>query len=223
MRPQNSPAKNDRFEDYIPVAERIEKFYERFPEGRIVTQIVEHDRESGFVLVRAEVYRGPDDAVPSATGHAYEYKDAGYVQRTSYIEVAETSAVGRGLAFLNFEVKRGIASREEMEKAARKQAAGAKSAPAPEQAGPAAAAAEPAGLEEQILQAAVALGYDEARVRKWVNQKFEVTGGLASLTDADRREVLRIFREKAGAVRVAPLAWRRGLRATAGAARARTG
>ncbi len=116
---QNTQSKSDRFDGYIPVAERVEKFYDRFPEGRIITQIIEHDRESGFVLVRAEVYRSPDDASPSATGHAYEYKDAGYVQRTSYIEVAETSAVGRGLAFLNFETKRGIASREEIEKANR--------------------------------------------------------------------------------------------------------
>jgi hypothetical protein len=113
---RQTPQRNDRFEDYVPVAERIEKFYERYPEGRIMTQIIEHDRESGFVLIRAEVYRAAEDTIPAATGHAYEYKDAGYVQRNSYIEVAETSAVGRSLAFLNFETKRGIASREEMQK-----------------------------------------------------------------------------------------------------------
>lgn len=115
---RQTPQRNDRFEDYVPVAERIEKFYERYPEGRIMTQIIEHDRESGFVLIRAEVYRAAEDTIPAATGHAYEYKDAGYVQRNSYIEVAETSAVGRSLAFLNFETKRGIASREEMQKLA---------------------------------------------------------------------------------------------------------
>lgn len=113
------PATRDRFEDYVPVAERIEKFYERFSDGRILTTIIEHDKEVGFVLIRAEIYRHADDASPAATGHAYEYKDSGYVQKTSYIEVAETSAVGRGLAFLNFETKRGIASREEMEQATR--------------------------------------------------------------------------------------------------------
>ncbi len=116
---QSGAMRSDRLDNYVPVAERIEQFYNRFPEGRILTTIIEHDRESGFVLVRAEVYRNPDDAQPAATGHAYEYKDVGYVQKTSYIEVAETSAVGRSLAFLNFETKRGIASREEMEKAAR--------------------------------------------------------------------------------------------------------
>jgi hypothetical protein len=116
---QQSAYKGNPIQDYVTVAERIEKFYERFPEGRIVTHIVEHDAERGFILMRAEVYRHPDDAQPSASGHAYEYRDAGYVQKTSYIEVGETSAVGRALALCGFEVKRGIASREEMEKQTR--------------------------------------------------------------------------------------------------------
>lgn len=106
-------------QDYVTVAERIEKFYDRYPDGRIVTHIIEHDMERGFILMRAEVYRSPEDAQPSATGHAYEYRDAGYVQKNSYIETGETSAVGRALAFLNFETKRGIASKEEIEKAVR--------------------------------------------------------------------------------------------------------
>ena len=117
--PQTS-LKAGSFQDYVTVAERIEKFYERYPEGRIITHIVEHDAERGFILMRAEIYRDADDALPAATGHAYELKTEGYVQRTSYIEVCETSAVGRALAMAGFEVRRGIASREEMEKAARR-------------------------------------------------------------------------------------------------------
>jgi hypothetical protein len=114
-----APSRGNPIQDYITVAERIESFYKKFPEGRIVTHIVEHDAERGFILMRAEIYRNADDALPAATGHAYELKTEGYVQRTSYIEVGETSAVGRALAMAGFEVKRGIASREEMEKAAR--------------------------------------------------------------------------------------------------------
>lgn len=109
----------DRYENYVPVAERIEQFFSKFPDGKVLTTIIEHDREAGFVLVRAEVYRSSTDDQPAATGHAYEYKDAGFTQKTSYIEVGETSAVGRALAFLGFETKRGIASREEIEKLAR--------------------------------------------------------------------------------------------------------
>jgi hypothetical protein len=117
--PQQAPSKSNPIQEYITVAERVEKFYERYPEGRIITHIVEHDAERGFILIRAEVYRNAEDSLPAATGHAYELKSEGYVQRTSYIEVGETSAVGRALAMAGFEVKRGIASREEMDKTIR--------------------------------------------------------------------------------------------------------
>jgi hypothetical protein len=117
--PQQAPSRGNPIQDYVTVAERIEKFYQRHESGRIVTHIVEHDAERGFILMRAEIYRNADDALPAATGHAYEFKSEGYVQRTSYIEVCETSCVGRALAMAGFEVRRGIASREEMEKATR--------------------------------------------------------------------------------------------------------
>jgi Holliday junction resolvasome RuvABC DNA-binding subunit len=193
----------DRFEDYVPVAERLEKFYERFPDGRITTSIVEHNLESGFVLMRAEVYRSPDDAAPAATGHAFEVRGESYVNKTSYIENAETSSVGRALAMLGFEVKRGIASREELQKTTRMQTATPQaSAPTKAQAKATTAPApaqSPVDLDREILEAAEALGYDAAKVRKWVNQKFKVTDGLDTLSPQDKREVLKIFRERASA------------------------
>jgi pyruvate/2-oxoglutarate dehydrogenase complex dihydrolipoamide acyltransferase (E2) component len=201
-------------DEYITVHERIEKFYAKFPQGRIITTIIQHNEETGFVLMRAEVYREPDDALPAATGHAYELRSAGHVQAGSYVEVCETSSVGRALALLGFEVRRGVASREEVIRGARKQQAAA-ATPQPERATterkPAAtttpasatttapaAAPDALGLDEQILQAAGELGYDAAKVRKWVNQKYEVTGGLDSLTPHDKREVLKIFQEQSG-------------------------
>jgi hypothetical protein len=104
------------YDGYITVAERIEAFYSNHPEGRINTFIIEHDVERGFILMRAEVYRKSDDAQPSSTGHAYEIRNEGHVNKTSYIENCETGAVGRAIALLGFEVKRGIASKEEMQK-----------------------------------------------------------------------------------------------------------
>lgn len=199
-------------DEYITVHERIEKFYVKFPNGRILTSVVEHNAETGFVLIRAEIYRDPEDTLPAATGHAYELRSAGHVQQGSYVEVCETSSVGRALALLGFEVRRGVASREEMERGARKQQSAAAparqpakpAAPPPEQPAapsPAPEAEQTADLDAQILQAAEELGYDAANVRKWVNQKFEVTGGLGSITTHDKREVLKLFREQARAPR----------------------
>jgi hypothetical protein len=200
-------------DEYITVSERIEKFYAKFPQGRIITTIIEHSAETGFILIRAEVYREPDDALPAATGHAYELKSAGHVQAGSYVEVCETSSVGRALALLGFEVRRGVASREEVIRGAKKQQAAAaavstpavqteRPTPTPPQRPPAPETPAPDGvaaneLDSQILSAAEGLGYDAAKVRKWVNQKFEVTGGLGSLTPHDKREVLKIFTEQA--------------------------
>ncbi len=101
----------DRFEGYISVAERISKFYAAHPTGRVVTHIVEIDRESGFVLMQASVYRNADDAEPSATGFAYEVKGEGYVNKMSFVENCETGAIGRALANLGFETKRGDVAR----------------------------------------------------------------------------------------------------------------
>ncbi|MCA1634896.1 MAG: hypothetical protein LC802_14680 [Acidobacteria bacterium] len=209
-------------DEYVTVAQRIEKFYAKYPTGRILTSVLEHNAETGFILIKAEVFRESDDALPAATGHAYELRSAGHVQQGSYVEVCETSSVGRALALLGFEVKRGVASREEMEKAARKQpektapakpAAAPPSAPsqnpvatplprpAPSKPAPAVVEQPSDDLNAQILQAAGELGYDAAKVRRWINQKFEVTGGLGSLTDHDKGEVLKLFREQSRADR----------------------
>jgi hypothetical protein len=171
----------------------------------VITHIIEHNSESGFVLMRAEVYRSPDDAQPAATGHAFEVRGESYVNKTSYIENCETGSVGRALALLGFEVKRGIASREELEKTSRmtndKATRASNVAPSATPAATAAPAAPPAeknvNIDAEILQSAGALGYDAAKVRKWVDQKFKVTGGLDALGADDKREVLRVFREKA--------------------------
>ncbi len=200
-------------DSYVTVAERIAAFYQSYPTGRICTQILEHNEESGFILMRAEVFRSTDDAQPSATGHAFEVRGDSYVNKTSYIENAETSAVGRSLALLGFEVRRGIASREEMEKSARMPAERAAQAPEskPPESKPAAKPAPPPAsadspsaeenpnLDDDIIRNAQQLGYDAAKVRRWVNQKFGVTGGLESLTEHDKREVLKLFREQAEA------------------------
>jgi hypothetical protein len=99
---------------YVTVAERLVAFYEKFPEGSIRSEILQDDGKR--VVMRAQAYRRPDDEVP-AIGHAEEVRGDGPVNRTSAIENCETSAAGRALAMLGFEVTKGIASREEVEQA----------------------------------------------------------------------------------------------------------
>lgn len=122
---------NFNLENYVPVNQRLAQFYTDSPEGRVVTSVIEHHRESGFVMVRAEIYKTADAAIPAATGHAFEERAVGYVNATSYVENAETSAVGRALALLGYSIDKGIASREEIEKVERYETAGMNVVPMP--------------------------------------------------------------------------------------------
>lgn len=100
-----------RGKEYAEVPQRVQGFYELFPDGHIVTEI----RDDGMRCdCKASVYRSGDDVRPAATGHAYEEKGAGPINKTSYVENCETSAVGRALGFLGIGSASSIASAEEV-------------------------------------------------------------------------------------------------------------
>jgi hypothetical protein len=103
-------------ETYAPVAERIELFYQRFPTGRILTELVQHTEQE--VVFRAAVYRAADDPEPAATGWAAERVGDGEVNAVACLENTETSAIGRALANLGFLASRLRPSAEEVAKAA---------------------------------------------------------------------------------------------------------
>jgi len=105
------PGKFD-MSDYVPVNERIEAFTKAYPDGSLQSEIVELTAER--VTIKAYAYRTPDDPRPG-TGHSsLEIPGATPYTKGSEIENAETSAWGRAIAALGFEVKRGISSAEEM-------------------------------------------------------------------------------------------------------------
>lgn len=54
------------------------------------------------------------DGNPKATGHAYEREGSTPINRTSFIENAETSAVGRAIGFMNIGIDTSICSAEEL-------------------------------------------------------------------------------------------------------------
>lgn len=102
---------------YVPVSERIEKWYCDNPDGRIVADppSVVQLGERVFIASTARAYRTPDDPTPSQ-GSAWEpYPGPTPYTRDSEAQNAETSAVGRALALAGIEVKRGMASREEVQ------------------------------------------------------------------------------------------------------------
>jgi hypothetical protein len=104
-------AGNFNLDDYVQVNERIEKFYEKYPEGSIQTEIVSNG--NGEVIIKAYAYRNSEDKHPT-TGHAMEKEGSSFINKTSHIENCETSAVGRALAMMGFEIKKSVASREEV-------------------------------------------------------------------------------------------------------------
>ena len=82
-------------EDYEPVAVRLERLLrtvrEAGHEPSIVTHLLSKPGDDVCVM-RAELWI---DGVLRATGHAEEIRGQGNVNRTSHLENAETSAVGR--------------------------------------------------------------------------------------------------------------------------------
>lgn len=107
-------------EEYETVDERIHKFWATFQNGKIWTELLETVRgENGQpfqYVVKAHIYRDVDDVFPAATGYAEEIVGSSPVNKTSALENAETSAIGRALANLGLSTKGQRPSQTEMAK-----------------------------------------------------------------------------------------------------------
>jgi hypothetical protein len=95
--------------EYAEVNQRINAFRKLYPNGFIRTEIISN--ENGVVVMKASV--GVDNYV-MGTGLAYEKEDSTFINKTSYIENCETSAVGRALGMLGIGIETSVASYEEM-------------------------------------------------------------------------------------------------------------
>jgi hypothetical protein len=102
---------------YIEVNKRVIAFRELEPNGSISTEIVSF--ENGVVTMKATVTSASGQVL--ATGYAQEKETSSYINKTSYIENCETSAVGRALGFCGIGVDSSIASAEEVANAIHQQ------------------------------------------------------------------------------------------------------
>ncbi len=106
-----------KMDDYVDVAERISSFYDRFPDGRLVTGKKPHVVEIGgkpYIWYHARAYRTPDDPFPGDGWAAEPVPGPTQFTKDSELMNAETAAWGRAIVALGFSTKK-IASRQEVQ------------------------------------------------------------------------------------------------------------
>lgn len=101
---------NIKGKEYAEVNQRIKAFRMVYPEGKIMTSLISCN--DGVCVFKASVYG--DDNTPLGTGHAYEKESSSFINKTSYIENCETSAVGRALGMAGFGIDTSVCSAEEL-------------------------------------------------------------------------------------------------------------
>lgn len=94
---------------YAEVFQRVNAFRMVYPEGTIQTDMMDYG--NGVCVIQATIKDG--DKV-LATGTAYEKEGSTYINKTSYIENCETSAVGRALGMAGFGIDTSVSSFEEV-------------------------------------------------------------------------------------------------------------
>ena len=94
---------------YVMANERIKHFRDNYPNGAILTDLISD--VDGKCIFKAEII--VDDKCV-ATGYAYENEGNSFINKTSYIENCETSAVGRALGLFGIGIDDSVASFEEV-------------------------------------------------------------------------------------------------------------
>ncbi len=100
-------------DEYNTVAERIEAFTSKYPDGSLQSEVLELSDKR--VVMRGYAYRSPADERPGIGTSAMPIPATNAMLRNSEIETAETSAWGRAIAALGFEVRKGVATKNEVD------------------------------------------------------------------------------------------------------------
>lgn len=102
--------------DYVEVKTRIKLFYERYPDGRLVTNDVRVsvDDDTPRVWAQALAYRTPDDPHPGVGWSWMVLPGSTSYTKGSELENTETSAWGRAIGSLGIGIEKSIASGDEI-------------------------------------------------------------------------------------------------------------
>lgn len=103
--------------DYAEVNQRIKAFRMVYPMGVIQTRL--NSITDGVCVMSATVgyYDETGNLKLLGTGTAYEKEGSSFINKTSYIENCETSAVGRALGMAGFGIDVSVGSAEEIQNA----------------------------------------------------------------------------------------------------------
>lgn len=116
MQNLKNKAINIKGKEYVPVPARVIYFNDTYPNGCIQSEIVEYDKNS--IVMKTKVFPDASDQSRFFTGHSHEINDGtSFINKTSMIENAETSSLGRALAMMGIGVIDSIASLDEINKA----------------------------------------------------------------------------------------------------------
>ena len=98
---------------YVMVNEKVKAFRMLYPEGFIHTDLLSLENGIAVMQSKAGFFENGQERI-LGTGMAFERQDSSFINKTSYIENCETSAIGRALSFLGLGMDDSIASAEEL-------------------------------------------------------------------------------------------------------------
>jgi len=110
----------NKLANYEEVKDRLKRLHSMAKDARIITEITDHSDDWNRVVMKACLYEGD---VLVSTGFAMDWKGKdNQANRTNWVEVCETSAVGRCIANSRYQDPKALRpSREEMEVAKERQ------------------------------------------------------------------------------------------------------
>lgn len=163
---------------YSTVAVRLQAYREMCAGGAITTEIVHFDPES--VMIRATVT--DEDGKVLATGTAYEERGSSFINKTSFVENAETSAIGRALAVIGIGSEEQMCSADELANALKNQ----KDTP------PASSRKEEAQTRAEIAR--IVGSFPASNLMLQICSRYHVDS-LSELTGADAAKCLKLLKK----------------------------